>query len=248
MHIEIVKAVAQPGLQCPGGIVRDEARGSTVMLVEILDDDARFRHGLVPRIVAQHRKLADPPQLHQRGALGQIAEIDLVRRERNVVLVQGDQRLPAIRGQRVEMQGERHRKTPYFAAAGTQRRITMPVDIGRLSISFSLSFWPGLNSGVPPPRRIGFMAMRNSSINPCGIRLAARSALPNRKISLALSRFSLATVSETSSPNICVLFQSDFCTVRENTYFGAVTRPNSNPPAAFNCSIDNFSSSSPQTS
>ena len=62
----------------------------------------------------------------------------------------------------------------------------MPVEIGRLSISFSLSFSPGLNSGVPPPRMTGFTAMRNSSINPCGIRLAARSALPNRKISLAL--------------------------------------------------------------
>ena len=32
----------------------------------------------------------------------------------------------------------------------------MPVDIGRLSISFSLRFSPGLNSGVPPPRMIGF--------------------------------------------------------------------------------------------
>jgi hypothetical protein len=88
------------------------------MLVEIFDDDARFRHGLVPRIVAQHRKLADPPQLHQRGALGGIAEIDQVRRERNVVLVQRNQRLPAIRGQRVEMQGERHGKTP-----GVTRRL-----------------------------------------------------------------------------------------------------------------------------
>ena len=62
----------------------------------------------------------------------------------------------------------------------------MPVDNGRLSISFSLTFSPGLNSGVPPPRMTGFTAMRNSSINPCGIRCDARSALPNRKISLAL--------------------------------------------------------------
>jgi len=59
----------------------------------------------------------------------------------------------------------------------------MPVDNGRLSSSFSSTLAPGLNSGVPPPRMIGFTAMRNSSINPCGIRLFARSALPNRKIS-----------------------------------------------------------------
>ena len=90
----------------------------------------------------------------------------------------------------------------------------MPVDNGRLSISFSLRFSPGLNSGVPPPRMTGFTAMRNSSINPCGIRLSARSALPN-KISLALSRFSLATVPGTSALNICVLFQPDVFIVRE---------------------------------
>ena len=45
-----------------------------------------------------------PPQLQQRGALGRVAEIDQVRRERNVVLVQRDQRLPAERGERMEMQ------------------------------------------------------------------------------------------------------------------------------------------------
>ena len=74
--------------------------------------------------------------------------------------------------------------------------------------------------------------MRNSSINPCGIRLAARSALPNRKISLALSRFSRATVPETSSLNICVLFQSDFFTVREKTYFGAAFMKSATAPVA----------------
>ena len=36
-----------------------------------------------------------------------------------------------------------------------------------------------------------------------------------------LNSFSRATVSGTSALNICVLFQPDFFTVRENTYFGA---------------------------
>ena len=108
----------------------------------------------------------------------------------------------------------------------------MPVDNGRLSISFSLRFSPGLNSGVPPPRMTGFTAMRNSSINPCGIRLSARSALPNRKISLALSCFSLATVPGTSALNICVLFQVDVFIVREKTYFGAAFMKSATSPVA----------------
>jgi len=37
-----------------------------------------------------------------------IAEIHQMRRERSIVLVQRDQRLPAERGQRVEMQLERY--------------------------------------------------------------------------------------------------------------------------------------------
>ena len=64
----------------------------------------------------QHRKLADRPQFQQRGALGLIAEIDEVRRERRVVLVQGDQRLPAERRQRVKMQRQRHGNSRLLAA------------------------------------------------------------------------------------------------------------------------------------
>ena len=48
------------------------------------------------RVVAQHRKLADSHSFTSARALGRIAEIDQVRRERDVVLVQRDQRLPAI--------------------------------------------------------------------------------------------------------------------------------------------------------
>ena len=108
MHIEIVEAVAQPRLQSKTGVIGNESRGAAIVAIQIFNDDAGFRHGLVPRVVAQHRKFAYSPQLHQRGALGRIAEIDQVRRERDVVLVQRNQRLPAIRGQRVEMQRQRH--------------------------------------------------------------------------------------------------------------------------------------------
>jgi hypothetical protein len=50
----------------------------------------------------------------QRGALGRVAEIDRIRRERDVVLVQRDQRLPAERCKRMEMQRQRHAGTLYW--------------------------------------------------------------------------------------------------------------------------------------
>jgi hypothetical protein len=60
------------------------------MPVEIFDDDAGLRNGLIARVVAQHWKLADRPQLQQGRALGLVAQIDQIRRERCVVLVQRD--------------------------------------------------------------------------------------------------------------------------------------------------------------
>src|SRR3982074_643426 len=57
----------------------------------------------------------------------------------------------------------------------------MPVDSAFESRSFNLTRAPGLNSGVPPPSMIAFTAMRNSSISPCSVKSAARSALPNKK-------------------------------------------------------------------
>ena len=78
----------------------------------------------------------------------------------------------------------------------------------------------------------GFTAIRNSSISRCGIKLAARSALPNRKMSFVLSRFNLAAVPCVSAPNICVLFQPDFVSVRENTYFGSAFMKSATSPVA----------------
>src|SRR5207248_7383007 len=108
-------AVAQSYLEGKLGMFRDEARAARIVPVEIFDDDAGFRNGLTPCIVAQHRKLADRPQFEQRGAFGRVAEIDRVRRERYVVLVKRDQRLPAERRQRMVMQRECHACTSPIA-------------------------------------------------------------------------------------------------------------------------------------
>jgi len=87
------------------------------MPVEIFDDDARLRNGLSARMVAQDRKFPDAPQLLQRRAFGRIAEIDKVRRERDPVLIERDQRLPAERRQGVKMQRQRHGGSRYWLQA-----------------------------------------------------------------------------------------------------------------------------------
>lgn len=58
--------------------------------------------------ILQHRDLAERRQSHQRVALRRIAEVDAARLERRVVLVQRDQHLVAERGERMEVEHERH--------------------------------------------------------------------------------------------------------------------------------------------
>jgi len=108
VQIEIEEAVSQPRLQGQIGIVGNEARRAWMVLVEILDDDARFRNRTSSGLVTQHRKLADRPKLQKHRALVRIAEIDELRRERNVVLIQRDQRLPAERRQRMIVERKGH--------------------------------------------------------------------------------------------------------------------------------------------
>src|SRR5581483_5116555 len=88
------------------GIAGNELGLAGIMLLQVLDDDARFRDGLPTRFVAQYWKLADRPELDERFALLRIAEIDQMRRERNIGLVKRDQRLVAVGRQRMEVERE----------------------------------------------------------------------------------------------------------------------------------------------
>ena len=58
--------------------------------------------------VAQHRELADRPHGQERRPRRLVAKIDDAALERRVVLVEGDERLLAERGQRMEVEPERH--------------------------------------------------------------------------------------------------------------------------------------------
>jgi hypothetical protein len=51
-------------------------------------------------------------------------------------------------------------------------------------------------------------------------------------MSWALSRFNLATVPDASALKTCVLFQPDFVSVRENTYFGNAFMRSATSPVA----------------
>jgi hypothetical protein len=112
MHIVIIEAVAQPRLPRAIGVRRNEPGLAWIVVVEIFDDDAGFGDHAIFCLVAQHRKLADRPQLQERRALLGIAEIDHHGREHRIVFVQGDQRLPTERRQRMVVKRERHEKTP----------------------------------------------------------------------------------------------------------------------------------------
>jgi len=96
VHIEVVEPILQPRLQREVGVGRKKPRRTRIMPIEILDDDRRFRHDLVPRVIAQHRELADWPQFQQRRPFTGVGEIDLLGLERRVVLIQRDQDLVAI--------------------------------------------------------------------------------------------------------------------------------------------------------
>jgi len=80
-------------------------------------------------IVAQYRKLADRPQLQQHRALGLVAEIDRVRHERRIVLVQGDQHLPAERRQADRKCSVSDMRSPYVGrpVAKKIRTISLPL-------------------------------------------------------------------------------------------------------------------------
>src|SRR3954468_1272624 len=108
MDIKIEKTITKAHLPRKIRIVRNKARSTRKPLVEILDDDAGLAHAAVARFIAQQRKLSDRPELAEGGALALILQIDQLRRERGVVLVQGNQHLVAERRERVEVERQRH--------------------------------------------------------------------------------------------------------------------------------------------
>ena len=125
-----------------------------------------------------------------------------------------------------------------------------------------------MNRGFPPPRTIGATQRRYSSIRPFRVKAADRLALPKMYRSLPDSFFSFATSPSAFCFTTFVLFQSALASVFENTSLGTafmksamspfsfdqyaampsyVTRPKRRAPIDFDCSSENFSSSSPHT-
>ena len=95
----------------------------------------------------------------------------------------------------------------------------MPVDNGRLSISFSLRFSPGLNSGVPPPRMTGLtpefvdQPVRDEACRQIG-------AAEQKDVFCALALQPCHRAGDIGAEHLRVV-PVDRVSVRENTYFGA---------------------------
>ena len=75
---------------------------------EMLDDQAGLRHELAEPVIAQQREFSERPELQESGALVWIAEIDEMRRERRLVLVERDQHLLAEAREWVEIERQGH--------------------------------------------------------------------------------------------------------------------------------------------
>lgn len=108
LRIEIIEAVGLANGQRQVDAGGNEVDRPRIMRGQIFDNDGRFQHRAVARIVAQRRHLAGRRNLQEGRARLSIAKIDDDRRERRGVLVQRDQRLPAEGGQRMEMKRQGH--------------------------------------------------------------------------------------------------------------------------------------------
>jgi len=108
LQVEVIEAIAEAHLPSEVRVRGYEPRLARVVLAQIFDDDARLGDRAIPRVIAQHGKLADGPNLEEVRAGSFIGEVDDVRLERRFVLIERDERLPAERRQRMEIELERH--------------------------------------------------------------------------------------------------------------------------------------------
>lgn len=108
VHVVIEDTVPQPRVERRVRLVRDQREAARTVLLQILDDDGGLGNGAAACGVLQRRDLAERRQLQiGRARLG-VAEVDHARLEPRAGLVQRHQHLLAERGQRMEMQDERH--------------------------------------------------------------------------------------------------------------------------------------------
>jgi hypothetical protein len=85
---------------------RQQSQRPWIVLLDILDDDARFRNNALASRVVEHGDLANGPFRQQRRCRARIEQIDLFSAECHGVLVKRDQNLLTEGGQGVEVQGE----------------------------------------------------------------------------------------------------------------------------------------------
>ena len=102
-EVPVDQPVPEPRLQ------RRRERRRVAVAVEVLDDRGRLGQRQAGRVVDEDRDARHGPELGERGAIRRVA--DEVALERDVPLVQRDERLPAVGGERVLVQDQRHART-----------------------------------------------------------------------------------------------------------------------------------------
>ncbi len=108
LNVVVVEAVPHPRLPGAIRICGQKARRASIVRVQEFDDDGRFRHGAIARLVAQHRHLGHGPDRAEGRARSLVAQLDDNPLESNAVLVQGDERLVAEGRKRMEIKLQSH--------------------------------------------------------------------------------------------------------------------------------------------
>ena len=124
-EVMVGDAVPQAGLERRGSVGGNQ-RGPGEP-VEVLDDRRRLGQREVGVLVAQHGDAGERPQAGELSAA--LGALDELRAERQVELVERDQHLLAVRGERVLVEDEGHggsrvegRSDETMRRAGTHRR------------------------------------------------------------------------------------------------------------------------------
>jgi len=109
VHVKVEQPVPLPCFQAQLVVLGKKANRSWMVGLEVLDDDAGLGHHPSVLAVMQHRNLAHRPAGQMRGSRALVIEVHRLWCEGRSVLVERDQYLVAERGERMEVERERHR-------------------------------------------------------------------------------------------------------------------------------------------
>ncbi|MNY55119.1 hypothetical protein D3C86_1910670 [compost metagenome] len=97
LDVVVKKTIPQPYLQGSVPIVGNQLMQAGIQLVQIFDDDTRFRHVALAVVVADHREFPNRPEGFELRAVGCAGQVDDAFFEFDTVFVERDQDFVAER-------------------------------------------------------------------------------------------------------------------------------------------------------